>query len=104
VEENQDLKVRGGQMKKEVLGQEIFAESILLDFFFWQWREGEVDNTTDDRGIYCVRGPALFLYSAVWDLHPYRKVGTCFPDTIIIDLESTHNTWLGSVYCVRISS
>jgi len=40
VEENQDLKVRGGQMKKEVLGQEIFAESILLDFFFGSGERG----------------------------------------------------------------
>lgn len=49
----------------------------------WVGWHGELATQQIACETYCVRAPALFLYSDVWDLHPSRSVDVYFPETII---------------------
>lgn len=65
VEENQDLKVRGGQMKgKERFWVKISLQTLSYLILFWGGRD-RVGQYNRWRVIYCVRAPTLFPYSAV---------------------------------------
>lgn len=110
MEENQDLKVRRGQMKgKERFWVRRFCRLCPTWFFGGGGEEGHgdraVDNTTDDIGnMLCWGSNSVPIFSCVGS-PSLQECRHLFPrDHKSLTLRALNNTWLGSVCCIHISS